>query len=79
MPLGLGIQRRGGFIEDQQRCVLQQCPGDRQALALAAGEQHAVFAHFGIEAFRQAIDEFLGVGIGRSGFDVGARGAGQSP
>ena len=75
--LGTGIHIGGGLIQDQQRRVLQQCPGNGQALALAAGEQHAVFTHVGIEALRQAVDELLGVGIGRSGFDVCAWGTCQ--
>jgi hypothetical protein len=70
MPLGLGIQRRSGLVEDQQRRVFQQRPGNRQALALAAGQQYAVLADFGIEALRQLVDELLGIGIGRGGFDV---------
>lgn len=34
MPFRFGIERRGGFVEDQQRCVLQQRAGNRQTLAL---------------------------------------------
>lgn len=49
VALGLGIQGRSRLVENQQRRVLQQCPGDRQALALATGKQYAVLADFGIE------------------------------
>ncbi|MMZ68205.1 hypothetical protein D1872_308590 [compost metagenome] len=49
MPLGLGIQDRSCFIENQQRSVLEQGPGNSQALALAAGQQHTVLTHLGIE------------------------------
>ena len=35
-PLGLGVQRRGGLVQDQYRRVLVQCTGDGQALALSA-------------------------------------------
>ena len=34
---GFRIQRRGGFIEQDDRRVLDQRPRDRDALALAAG------------------------------------------
>jgi hypothetical protein len=37
--LGLGVERGGGLVEDQDRRVLQQRTGDGEALALAAGEQ----------------------------------------
>jgi hypothetical protein len=45
--LGLRIQRRGGFVEDQDRGVLQQRARDGDALFLAAGEFQAALAHFG--------------------------------
>ena len=34
--LGLGIQRRGGLVQNQNRRVLQQRPRDGQPLALPA-------------------------------------------
>ncbi len=34
--LRLGVERRGGFVEHQDRRVLQDHPGDGDALALAA-------------------------------------------
>ena len=42
--LGRGIHRRGGFVEDQDARVDQQGAGNRDALALAAGEGLAAFA-----------------------------------
>src|SRR6185369_12017189 len=36
--LGLGVERRRRLVEDQDRRVLVDRPGDRQALALAARE-----------------------------------------
>src|ERR1700722_349179 len=41
MALGGGIERRGGLIENQDRSVAQQGARYRNALALAAREQHA--------------------------------------
>ena len=45
----LGIQRRGGFIQHQNRGVFEQHPGDGNALALAAGELHAPLTHMSIQ------------------------------
>src|SRR5690242_20889067 len=42
--LRLGVQRRGGFVEDQDRRVLQQRARDGQPLALPAGEPLAALA-----------------------------------
>ncbi len=35
---GFRVQRRGGLVEDQDRRVFKDHAGDRQPLALAAGE-----------------------------------------
>ena len=43
-PLGLGVERRGRLVEDQDRRVLVDRARDRHALALAAGELAAVVA-----------------------------------
>jgi hypothetical protein len=61
-PLGLGIQRRGCFVEDQHRGVFQQCPGNRNPLALPAGQQHAPLAALRIEAVGQFVGEFGDIG-----------------
>ena len=39
LALGLGVDRRRGFIKDQDRRVDQKGPRDRDPLALAAGER----------------------------------------
>ena len=38
----LGIQRRGGLVEQHQLGVHRQCPGDRHPLLLAAGQLRRV-------------------------------------
>ena len=43
--LGLGVERGGRFVEDQDRRILQQRARDRDALPLSAREQHAAIAH----------------------------------
>ena len=48
------VQGGGGFIQNQDGRVLQEHPGNGNALLLAAGELHAPFAHVGVVAFVQA-------------------------
>ena len=48
--LDFRVQRRGRFVQHQDRCVLQQHARDRHALALAAGELHPALAHLGVVA-----------------------------
>ena len=42
--LDLRIERRGRLVQDQDRRVLEEDAGDRDALALAAGELDAALA-----------------------------------
>ncbi|MNP21554.1 hypothetical protein D3C76_1141770 [compost metagenome] len=77
VPLGFGVEGRSGFVENQQRRILEQRPGNRQTLALATGEQHAVLADLSVEALGQLLDELLGISIGSSGFDLVPRRPGQ--
>ncbi|MNP23999.1 hypothetical protein D3C76_1167320 [compost metagenome] len=57
------VQRAGGVVqaEDGGRC--EQCPGQAQALALAAGEGHAAIAERAVEAIGQAFEDILGGGL----------------
>ena len=64
-PLAFGIERRGRFVEQQQRRIAQQRAGDRDALALSARKPRAAFAHEGVEPFRQRAQELLGIGVAR--------------
>jgi len=79
MPLGLGIEGRGGFVENQQWGILQQGAGNCQALALAARQQYAVLPDLGIQAFGQLANEVHGIGVGGSFFNVRARAPAKSP
>src|SRR5687767_3143790 len=47
-PFRLGIKRRGGFIQDEDRRVLQYCARNAQALALAARQFRASLANGGL-------------------------------
>src|SRR3990172_5690988 len=48
MALRVGVQRRSGLVQNQDRCILENCPGDRDALPLATREFDAVFADQGL-------------------------------
>ena len=50
---GFGVELGSGFIEDEDRRILQDGAGDGDALALAAAEAGAAFTDHGIVAFRQ--------------------------
>ncbi len=62
------IKCRGGFIHDQDRCVLEQHTGDRNTLALTTGQLDAALSHMGIKTgaafgIRQLRDELFGTGL----------------
>ena len=58
-PLGLGVERTGRLVEQQDRRVLQDGARNRDALALAAGELVAALADRGIVATRHRHDEIM--------------------
>ena len=62
IALGLRIQGGGGLVQYQYGRVLQEGTGDGEALALAAGQEHAVIAHQRLVAVRQLVDELGGIG-----------------
>jgi hypothetical protein len=45
--LVLGVECGGGLVEEDDGRVLEQCPGDRNALAFASGEGGPAFAGAG--------------------------------
>ena len=54
---GEGVQRRGRLVEHQDRRRLQDRPGDRHPLLLAARKLQAALTHGGVVALRQKRDE----------------------
>jgi hypothetical protein len=62
LGLGCGVEGAGGFVEDQDRRILQQRARDRHALTLAAGERAATFADAGLQTFGLVLDEIEGLG-----------------
>ena len=59
--LGLGVDLTGGLIEDEDRRVAVNRPGDGQSLSLAAGERRASFAEDCVVAAGDVADELIGV------------------
>ena len=45
--LGFAVKRRSGFVEQQYRCVLQECTGNSDPLTLAALKLDAAVADHG--------------------------------
>ena len=58
----LGVERGGGFVEQEDRRVLEQCARDREPLLLAAGEEAAFVADDRLVALRLGHDEVVRVG-----------------
>ena len=48
--LDLAVERAGGLIKDQNRCVFQDHPRQGDPLTLPAGEFHATLAHLRVIA-----------------------------
>ena len=62
LPFRGGIEGTGGLIEDQHPRVLQHCPSQGHALALATGEAGAALAHRRVVALGHLHDEVVGAG-----------------
>src|ERR1700735_1855474 len=54
-PLALAVETRRGFIEHDDRRILEKDAGDGDTLALAAGELHAPLAHPCLETERETL------------------------
>src|SRR2546425_109797 len=61
LALRLRIERGGGLVQDQHRCILEQRPGDRESLALAARKPQAVLADQRLQAVGRLANEPHGV------------------
>ena len=66
--LGLGVERARRFVEDQDRSLGEDGPGDRHPLALAAREPEPELAGHRVVALGQPFDEL----VGRGGLGGGA-------
>ena len=52
-----GIERAGGFVEQDERRVVEEDAREADALALAARKRVAQLGNRGVETLRQAVDE----------------------
>ena len=72
----LGIHCRERFIQNQDRRVSQDRPGDGNALALPAGKPDAPLADYGVISLGQQRDKLVGVGRAAGRFECFGRGVG---
>jgi len=66
---GLRVETRRGLVEQQDRRIAQQRPGDRDTLLLAAREAHAALAEVGFIALGQGTQELVTLSCPGCGFD----------
>ena len=76
--LVLSVDAGERLVEDQDWGIAQQRAGDRDALALAAGEAVAALADRRLVALGQVADELVGVGGLRGGDDLLVGGVGPA-
>ena len=67
--LGFGVERGGGFVEEENGRVLEQGPGDGEALLLSAGKETALIADQGLVALWLRHDEVVRISRLRRGLD----------
>ena len=58
---GLRVETGGGLVQDQDRRILQEGPGQGKALRLSAAETRAVFANDCLIFVGQCFDKFIQV------------------
>ena len=68
------VDAGGGFVEEEDGGIFQQCAGDGDALFFADAEAHAAFADFGVELLGEFFDEGGGVGGAEGGPEFFVRG-----
>src|SRR5207244_751354 len=68
--LAFGIERGGRFIEQEERRLAQDRPGNGDTLPLPAGKRNAALAKWRIELLRKARDELAGKGTLRCHLDL---------
>ena len=62
-PLTGDVQRGGGLVEDEYRRISQECPGERDQLALAGAEPPTPLGDIGVETIGQRGDELVAVSL----------------
>ena len=72
-PLRLVVERRGRFIEDEDRGIPQDRAGDRDPLLLAPREPEAARTDDGVETVWEALDESVDAGDAERTPQLGVR------
>ncbi len=75
-PLGMGVERRSGFVEQQDARPLEDGAGDGNPLLFAARQFQAVLADAGFIAVGQTFYKSVDAGHAGGFFDLFAAGAG---
>jgi hypothetical protein len=57
LGLALGVESRGGLVEDQHGWIAEQGPGDGDSLALSPGEAGPIGSEHGVVALGEIADE----------------------
>src|SRR5579871_1239372 len=65
--LRVAIERAGGFVENKNARIAQDCACDGNALAFAAGKPNAAFAHLRVVTARERAYEIVDVCVARRG------------
>ncbi len=63
VAFALAVERGGCFVKDQDRRVLQNCPGEGNPLSFPAGKDYPAVAHFGLVTVGKAADKIIGTGF----------------
>src|SRR5215470_11395809 len=71
VSFSMAVERRGRFIEQQDRWPLEYGASDGDTLLFAAGKLQAAFANFGIIALRGAANESVDLSLARCFLDFG--------
>ena len=76
--LGFYVEVGGGFVEEHDGGVFQDCAGDRDALALAAGQPAAALASGRVVAVRERGDPFAQASVACRGLHFRVAGVGAA-
>ena len=60
--VGLGVNRAGGVVQDEDLGLFEQGPGNAKALLLAAGYIGSALLDPGVVLIRKLLDKFVGLG-----------------
>ncbi|NIL78050.1 hypothetical protein RhoFasB10_04211 [Rhodococcus sp. B10] len=78
LRLGRGVDGGGSVVQNQDAWIGQQSPGERDALALTAGQRQATLADGGVVALGQFDDEVVCLGENGCSLDFFCRRVGPA-